>query len=331
MSLDENKNNETNNENGNAQPENTEEIKAEQQADTPEESVTEGQGSAPEETTAAEPQSKVYFENMQAPAPAAVPVQGKTKLKINTPIIIGGIILILALVTFLAYTIFFDTSIVGTWSYSVDTAGTATPDEATADEADEVKIFLIFEADGAAKMCIGTQEARGDYTVSLSDNNESIVSLNITQTVFTGDFGYKVTGNKITGRTLTLYYEGEEIMKFNSDSFKTPKLDVPEDFKTNDKMIGTWQDEMYGIKYTFNKDGTLIMNQSDTIIISGVYTLDEENGAIKFTIVGDGQEELLLSYGYDEESDTLVIDTLGYKRVTEGSGQTDTTAAADAQ
>lgn len=255
--------------------------------------------------------SKVYFENIQKdPSDENIDLKPKKKVKVQTPIIIAGVILLLTVLSFLSYNLFFDNSIAGTWSYEFD----LTPQEqmATSDEVSKVKMYFKFDKNGEAYSYVGNAQTVGTYTTSTNEEGKSVVSIDIPQQL-SGDFVTTIKGNKVTGRELTLQL-GEQALSFKSDKYKKPALKPIKGFKADEEIIGTWEDDVYGSQYTFTKDGKLIMNQSDIMIFEGVYTVSKEN-VITVKIITATEEDFDMNYGYDKENETLVIEGVGYKKV----------------
>lgn len=270
----------------------------------------------------ADENADVSVESEETPAD----VQPKKKKRlIQVPVIIAIVIVAVAVLTLLVYKGFFDKSIVGTWSTPLETqADTATPDEASADEASKPKQYYIFESNGKLSVKVGTIAYVYDYVTSVSEEGETLltVSFNGSQSEFT----YAVEGNMFTGKNLTLKSAYGSEIKLSSDSFKEPELKPAEDFKPNDKITGEWSyDSGFSqMSYTFNDDGTVQINQMDMIIVDGVYSYTDNN--IEITYYTDTESHMDLAYVTGDNS--LVLNDIPYEKVT---GEAKETTQAEAQ
>lgn len=74
------------------------------------------------------------------------------------------------------------------------------------------------------------------------------------------------------------------------------------------KLSGTYSDGE-GTSYKFSLFGDKVTMNYLGIDIEGIYEIDEENGKIYITILGDRQE-----YTYSKEGKTIVIDDSAYTK-----------------
>lgn len=253
---------------------------------------------------------KIYYENMVShdEEEESKTVKVKKKRILNTPIIIAICIVAVTILGFLAYDVFFNSTIYGTWTFDDETA-TATDDEIN-------PAYYTFNSDGTAYVTCGTVTFKGTITMNESDNSKA--SIYIPSFIGEQEFNIAVTGNKLMTRHLILSNDNVT-GSFTSASEKKSTVDKYEDFALDEDIVDTWVDSYYGVSYTFNEDGTMIMNQSDMIVIEGVYTTDKENNKMTVKYVVSEEVESEMSYGYDKANDVLVINGLGLTRASQAS------------
>lgn len=270
--------------------------------------------------------AKIYYENMIPSKEENQEKNNKPKKQrlLNTPIIIAACTLLVAILCFLVYYFFFDNSIYGTWTFDDETSANAT---STADEADKVTTYYTFNSDGTATASFGTVIFKGTVKVTQKADGTASADIEIPQFV-SGTFNVAITGNKLMTRHLVLSNDSAN-GSFTSATESKATLEKYKDFKSDDDIIGTWSDSDTGISYTFNKDGTALANQSDSLIINYVYTVDKDKGTISVKYIHSKTQEDSLQYSYDKDKDTLVIEGLGFKRGTvEQTTAEQTTVAA---
>ncbi len=214
---------------------------------------------------------------------------------IQLPIIIAFVLVAVSAVCLFVFKGFFDKSVVGTW------AETAVSSEATGDEAQKIEQYYTFESDGKMSLQTGTMTWVGEYTVTTSEEGKS--QLNITMNQSQNIFDFDVSGNIFTGRTLTLTNTYNDYsVKLGATSVKTPELKVDKDFKANDKLCGTWTYDqgLSKMSYTFNNDGTVLVNQADMLFVEGVYTYTDKLIEIKYYY--DSEETMDISYTVEDNA-----------------------------
>lgn len=246
-------------------------------------------------------------------APVAVAV--KKKRLIQAPIVISIVILLAVVASFLIYKGFFNTSVVGSWTVK----NTASADEAVQD-TDAPKSYYTFKDNGEASITIGSMSMVGTY--SLTENQEdgtNAIEVYI-PSVMQGAFQYEVSGNVFSGRTLVLTdtYYGQNY-EFESANLVIPELKPEDNFKADEKLVGTWTyDDGYNkLSYEFRKDGTASINQMDMLFAEGVYSFTDEKIVIKY--MAYDESEMVINYMFDK--DKLIID--GYMFVKEDPASAD--------
>ena len=243
-------------------------------------------------------------------APVAVK---KKKSFIQLPIIISLAILILVALGFLVFKIFFNTSVVGTWTVK----DSATADEATTATSDEAaKNYYTFEDDGTASIHLGTMKMVGTYSLEEKDGTRTIdISI---PSALEGSFEYKVSGNEIGGRTLTL----TDTSYGQSIDLESTKLVIPEmkpdaDFKPSEKLTGKWtyDDGYYKMSYELREDGTSTVSQSDILFADGVYNYNDNKITIKYYT----NQEVTMELNYELKDDSIIIDGIQFVKDTGSS------------
>lgn len=237
----------------------------------------------------------------------------KKKSFIQLPIIISLAILILVALGFLVFKIFFNTSVVGTWTVK----DSATADEATTATSDEAaKNYYTFEDDGTASIHLGTMKMVGTYSLEEKDGTRTIdISI---PSALEGSFEYKVSGNEIGGRTLTL----TDTSYGQSIDLESTKLVIPEmkpdaDFKPSEKLTGKWtyDDGYYKMSYELREDGTSTVSQSDILFADGVYNYTDNKITIKYYT----NQEVTMELNYELKDDSIIIDGIQFVKDTGSS------------
>ena len=243
-------------------------------------------------------------------APVAVK---KKKSFIQLPIIISLAILILVALGFLVFKIFFNTSVVGTWTVK----DSSTADEATTTTSDEAaKNYYTFEDDGTASIHLGTMKMVGTYSLEEKDGTRTIdISI---PSALEGSFEYKVSGNEIGGRTLTL----TDTSYGQSIDLESTKLVIPEmkpdaDFRPSEKLTGKWtyDDGYYKMSYELREDGTSTVSQSDILFADVVYNYTDNKITIKYYT----NQEVTMELNYELKDDSIIIDGIQFVKDTGSS------------
>lgn len=253
----------------------------------------------------------------------------KSKGVLHFSIIIAIVIFASALLVFgackLTQVAFFDNSIVGAWIVDpeyVKENSTATGDEAYKETTHEQNTFFIFTdeavegtTDGqkVAKLKCGTAEYLGQYIATDNEDGTKTIVVSVSY-FFSGNFTQStLKGNVFTGKELTLVDDNGNTLPMVSASLPNLTVAVPKEFKLDEKFVGEWTDGEYGYIFKFNEDGTAYIDLGGSLIIEGAYTYDDE----KITIHYIQTDELEAQYSYAFDGDVLVIDGLGFTKVTE--------------
>lgn len=267
-----------------------------------------------EETVYVNDDLSAEIEPMQTEAPA------KTKKIVQTPIIIAAAILLALILAFACFKVFFNNSVVGTWTVVTEAA----EDGATPDEVDAVqKEYYTFEKDGTASITLGTMKVVGTWNYASDDESTTDQvgnKINIAISYFVnGTFDIELEGNAITGRTMTFSNEYMQTpVKFESTSIPKNDLKPDENFKPDEKITGTWKNSDQGQVFTFNADGTCTLNQMDSMIVDGVYTVDAKTNTITMKYLRPDESEMAIDFdASSEDNSKITLLGLEYERVTE--------------
>ncbi len=248
----------------------------------------------------------------------------KKKFILQKPIIIALSIFICALLAFGVYRLFFFSSIEGVWAFKY---------------SDDLTLYYTFE-DGKAKMTYGTVDFVDTYTLEQDENGNNIFIISSSAggplayySPISGSYTVSLSGSSLFGQSMTLTSTSSEEVVQELTSGKIPQdiLKPDEDFVADEKLIGTWEYVMedYGISmsYTFNEDGTILINQYDQMIYNGIYNITDKVTSMdasgnEVTTSGSGveityyvSEEFTDTIPYEFSGDTLVIGGVGYTKV----------------
>lgn len=291
-----NNENEVAEENTTANSENADALNEEGSSD-----LSNGEAAAQEQPAEYVPQ----FGDISGEQNQAIEEQPKKKKSFIMPTVIVALAIVLvAAIGAGVYLLFFNSSIVGTWALPATDGSTQTT-------------YLVFDNDGKAKMVVGSMEVIGTYKMAdASEASETPLSIAIAYNI-NGSFGYKIEGNIFTGKTLTLTNSSmTEDVVLNSANLPANVVSPKPDNKMDDALMGKWNIADYGISYTFNNDGTMIM-ESEEMKVTANYSA--KDGSIKIDYIASSEQTLDLTYTID--GDILVLDgTMAFVR--EGSDAT---------
>ncbi|MDD6489358.1 MAG: DUF5640 domain-containing protein [Clostridia bacterium] len=255
--------------------------------------------------------------------------------KIGVPLIIAACIFLATILFFGVWKCFFDTSIAGTWSFSIEK--TTTNSETKKEEKEVVSYDFDFDNNGNFGMHRGGTTLKGRYEFVDYDGTPMLkISIsNLGQPYITANFDYDVCGNIFTGRTLRLTDRtglllppDEESSDSKTDEQKakmkiadstvidgyryyipefksselTDKVEYYDDFKPDSKLTGSWLykngDSGYDYTYTFGDDGTFEMISSE-IYTKGSYRIDDGKITVHYFDINGTEYETPLEYSVD--------------------------------
>ena len=248
----------------------------------------------------------------------AQPAEPEPKKKaIQKPIIIAGIIVIVAIIAAGAYFLLFNNSVVGTWVYD-ESSSSADEASSSSKKSEENVRYYTFDNDGKATISLGTIEITGTWEYSndsaSSDQNQGN-KINITiLPIISGSFDYKVEGNAITGKKLTLTTNNTPVT-FNSAQKTKPELKVSKKFKAVKGVTGTWKNKDFNYIYTFNSDGTCDLKTGEQIDTTGTYTVDTKKKQITIVYVAEKKSEMYLPYITSKDNKKLTLSGYEFTKV----------------
>ena len=231
----------------------------------------------------------------------------KKPLGLQKPILIACCILLASIIafgTFVGYTKLFGNGVEGTWVL----AEQAKDDEAKA--GGNGVTYFTFNEDGTASMTIGSMTVDGQWAYEKEAETKTIqVSVYY---FFNGTFTADVKGNAFEGRTLKLENESGTVFDFVSSSIPEMLPEADKKAKRDSSFNGVWYNEQSGNLYTFNEDGTCLVEQpSAYLTIEGRYSIEKEN--IVLTYIATEEVETELPYSKNDDG-TITIDSLVYKK-----------------
>ncbi len=239
----------------------------------------------------------------------------KKKPVIQIPIIISGVVVVIAALVLFIIFAFFNKSIEGTWVYVQEETQVS---ESTEDEASVIKIenYFNFEKDGTASVTIGTIKYVGTYSIETAeDSDEQTITIYVPNMI-QGTFGINVSGNIFSGRTLTIFDNSDtETSEENQIVLKSAKYTEPEikrdgEFTPNEDLVGKWayDDGLYYISFEFREDGTATYSENNSVEINGIYSYDETAVTITYYTI----EETPMNVPYELSNGTLLINGIPF-------------------
>ena len=223
--------------------------------------------------------SETFLENQQTQMSKS---GKKKKSPVQKTIIIAAIILVVAVIGYFVFYAFFAHSIVGDWSYT---------------GSDEFEYHYSFDKSGKVTMTLGTIEFAGEYSTTKTDEGMN-TTINLYYGEIGGDLSYTVSGSKILGNQVLTLKGGETdkvLTQTGKLNFKEI-LPVPEDHKVDESLIGEWEytfeDYQVTYKFIFNNDGTMQINQNDSVIYNCVYSAESGKITCKFVTTEETEQEI---------------------------------------
>lgn len=279
--------------------------------------------------------------------PMDEPAPTKKKPILQTTIIISIIIVCVAVITALAIKLFFNNDISGTWHLVREVQ--VMDDGATSDEATHslnVDYYFDFKSDGTVTSTIGTVTGTGTYTTSKDEDGNSVVTMNIydtlTQYFLDGDYTMELSGNAFTGRNMkfTSVNNTELTYEFESASYTAPEITREGEFTPNDDIIGTWTYSTgeFKLVYEFDKDGkakyieqAMSINPytysyiNIDISMEGIYTVKDDTVTISYFFLEQASRDMKFRL----DGDVLYINDYPFTK--DGAATVDQAQTAAAQ
>lgn len=212
--------------------------------------------------------------------------ENKNKVKKGLVMSVLSILLFVGLLAGVAYAVFTDNSIVGSWQI---------------DSSNEEHRVLTFNSDNTVSLVIDTLQIDGTY--ELKGNNTININLEVSsQSVMKGDYNY-IINSGLNGKTLDIKDSGNMSTKYKQYKKEQKKSDP--NLKLDENLLGLWLDKEGNVEvtYEFKNDGSLtIKNKNLTMTLK--YNLYD--GKISFLQnVGENAQMSDLEYKIDGNNLTL--------------------------
>lgn len=222
----------------------------------------------------------------------SAPVKTKKRTMLMPSIIISVCILLVAIVAGVAFLLFFNTSVAGT--YVIDTG----------DTEDAIQTYFILGEDGSLTQKAGSIEMTGSYEVTTEDN-VSKITFKIPANYVDVTYNYKIEGNKLTGMKINMSDDNGNTMTFLPTTYEETVVEPIKDAKVDSKLVGTWEDKTgYGLKYSFKDDNTLVMS-GEGMNIYCYYSAKDNIIDVKY----QAAEVIENSTKYSFDGDTLILNS----------------------
>ena len=242
-----------------------------------------------------------------------LPRKRKIVKNVQLPIVFG--IFLAVLITAVVWSLFFNQTITGTWYYINNGEYTETFDSPTesSDEPEEIvheytqRVCYEFNEGGECIVTLGTMSVMGQYDLYSTDDSHMLTAAVIYQSTppLYGSYNYKVEGNAFTGKKLIISAAGsDEEITLQEGKGENP-LTPYEDFKGDDRLVGTWRDDDVGVDYTFTADGYFTRSSDDGLSIEHAYTVIDD-GAIMTKYFGDSEQNYSYTYSFDDNNNLSI-------------------------
>lgn len=245
-----------------------------------------------------------------------LPRKRKIVKNVRLPIILS--VFLAAFITAVVWGLFFNQSIIGKWYYIQNGEYTETFDspEESADEPESVtqkytqRVCYEFTEDGECIVTLGTMSVSGDYNLYSTEGNNMFtasVAYQYTPLLY-GSYNYNIKGNAFTKKTLVIYSsDSDDELVLEEGEGENP-LEKYDDFKGDDKIVGTWRDDDQGVEYKFTNDGYFTRSGDDGFVIEHVYTVFED-GVLMTKYYGDAEQNYSYTYSFDADNNLILNGT----------------------
>jgi len=221
------------------------------------------------------------------------------KRSIDTPVIITFFIVLISLCLLAVFTIFFDTSMKGTWRLRMKQG------------EQEYVYYLTMLDDNKFRYSFGGITYEGDYTINPETSTLSMSSSSYGRYNLRNDFKYKVVGNVFSGKGIALTGSDDKELPFLQTDGFVPVIKYYSDFSPNNAMLGSWlyKDEKQGYNYTFTfyDDGRYEYLCSGSGHI-GAYKTDGNKFTYNLVVDGDIVNEETFEFSLDDGKLTFITD-----------------------
>lgn len=226
----------------------------------------------------------------------------KNRTLYTSTIITMAVVIVSIAVYIIIYASFFQTSLKGAWLNS------------EIDEITSENIFLVFDDDNEAYMSYGNIKYLGTYDTSVDDDGNKILSVDIPYAV-QADFIYNFTDEN----TITLQMEGDSnVYTYKNVEIPDSALEVPEDYKIDENLYGTWLEPQYNITYTFYEGNRMCLNEGGLIEADCIYNVNVEDGVIHIEYFAGSTYTTDMEYSL--EGNNLTIENMSFIKTADANG-----------
>jgi hypothetical protein len=299
--------------------EETETAEVTESVETIAEETTEAAAEEPVEDIA-EPAVEENTQDIDLPAVEPMdeiaPQPKKKRPFIQIPVIVSLCILLLAVIGYFVFNLFFLREPEGVvWMTKYD----------------DVPYYFEFREDNVFKSYVGSVELTGTYEkVKDGDNNYLIVNADAGDFVSGQQATYEITGSRVLcDQVLSCSYGEGSSFSFTQVKQRENPLELPQDFKADEALLGEWVFTFYGYEYcsvNFNDDGSMqIGYPQNGVTYNGTYSI--EDGKVNFTYYVN--DYLVEQIEYTVDGDNLTFMQMNFvRRGTEAATADEATVAA---
>ena len=165
----------------------------------------------------------------------------KSKLSVDTPVMITIFIVVISIIILSVWKIFFDTSIKNSWRLTMN------------DDNGEYFYQLTFRDNNEFDYSFGGITYTGRYSIDRQKSSVTLVSSSYGYDNLNSRFNYQFSGNSFSGRKLSLINEDNDELLFTSNNNYVPVITYYNDFSPDEALLGSWlyKDTEKGYNYTF--------------------------------------------------------------------------------
>lgn len=294
-----------------------------------------------QEAVSEAPSEPVTMDNFATGEQVPVEPAPKKSKKIQTTIIISGIIVLLVVLGAVAVRLFATQGVVDTgffgnkkttvWHFKPDVSQA----EATVDEALVPDYYFVFEPDNTLKVEMGSFEYKGSYTIQNMEESDLVGVTNENAKVGTqmltientslidGKYLFERTGNafsenklNLTGLNLTGTNTQEMKLELDAKAYTPVSIERKGEFTKDDALVGNWvyKNENGSQTFSFKDDGTYaIITKSNGGYQSqgGIYNCKDGSVTIQFKAPSDQNATLKYTIKDKTLSLSIVADVMG--------------------
>ena len=171
----------------------------------------------------------------------------KSKLSVDTPVMITLFIVVISIIILSVWKIFFDTSIKNSWRLTDH------------NDNDDYFYQLTFKDNNEFDYSFGGITYTGRYSIDTKQSSVTLVSSSYGHDNLNSSFNYRFSGNSLNGRSLSLVTDDNDELLFSSKNSYLPVITYYNDFSPDEALLGSWlykdNDKGYNYTFTFYDDG----------------------------------------------------------------------------